>query len=253
MDIFKAMDKEAKEQRGVSDEWKDLAKVKDALLEGLVKKNNATAMKIVFYLAKSNIKLSDAFEDGEVTQITLSSSNLCEHCDISKKTLERNIEAMQKTSLKFVDDGDKITEYISLVPYAKFEAGKDKFQIKMFNKVLKLVVNVKNKYYSPVNVSNLMRLKSKHSLKMIQVLERINNYSKQAGKRKHLNLKELNLLFGVKYTRWSEFERRVLRPTQKELDHRSKLSFIYEANFERKEKGRPQFRDVTIDLVDNLP
>ena len=248
MDIFKAM----KQEQEVNEEWKDLAKVKDALLESLIKKNNAAAMKIVFYLAKSDIRLNDAFKDDELTLITLSSSNLCEHCHITKKTLERNIEKMQETSIKFLSDDGKITEYISLIPYAKFEANKDKFQIKMFNKVLNLVANVKNKY-SPVNVSNLMKLKSKHSLKMIQVLERINNYSNNAGKRKHLNLKELNLLFGVNYKTWGEFERRILKPTKDELDDKSKLTFLYEAQFEKSKKGRPSFKNVTIDLIDNLP
>ena len=61
----------------------------------------------------------------------------------------------------------------------------------------------------------------------------------------------LNGLFGVNYKNYYEFERKVLKPVQEELDKESQLTFIYNFNFEVTGRGRPPIKEVILYLKDN--
>jgi hypothetical protein len=84
----------------------------------------------------------------------------------------------------------------------------------------------------------------------LPLLNTIANYDIDIGKRKRMTLEELNEFFGTKYKRLLEVERKILIPIKDELDNNSKLSFIYDINFESLGKGRPRAKDVTIDVID---
>jgi hypothetical protein len=64
-----------------------------------------------------------------------------------------------------------------------------------------------------------------------------------------MTLQELNSFFGVKLKNWNEIERKIIKPAKEELDEKSKISFIYEPNYEVLGRGRPSFKDVSIDVV----
>jgi len=227
-------------------EVKEEVKISNALIEAFVRKNNLVALKTLFYIAKGNLKLSDT-----IVKIVIDTKSLCDYCNISMKTLQNNIVKMQETSIKFVYDND-IVEYISTIPRARFITGKNKLEIDIYPQVLKLIAEVKNKY-TVIEPENLMKLKSKHSIRMLMLLEYINTFSKNAAKRKTYTLFELNKMFGTEYPRMAEFERSILKPAKEELDSISKLSFQYEINYEAQPKGRPRAVGATIDLVNNTP
>lgn len=96
-----------------------------------------------------------------------------------------------------------------------------------------------------------MKLKNKHSIRLIAILEKISQYDKHVGKRVTYSLEELNGIFGTNYPRISEIDRKILKPVQKELNTLSKKSFIFQVNYEKKPKsiGRPRAVGVTIDLI----
>jgi hypothetical protein len=57
-------------------------------------------------------------------------------------------------------------------------------------------------------------------------------------------------MFDTNYKRMAQFEAEILKRTKEELDHNSKLSFIYEIKyFQQNPKGRPKAVGVTIDLI----
>ena len=95
-----------------------------------------------------------------------------------------------------------------------------------------------------------MQLKSKHSLRLLPLLQKIANYDEHIGKRKRMTLEELNEFFGTKYKRFAEIERRILFPAKEELDNNSNLTFVYEVNFIQLDKGRPKAHNITIDVVE---
>ena len=224
---------------------KNIAKISNALVEALVQKSNLGALKIVFYISKSNIELPKS----DLMTITIDTTHLCNYCDIDVKTLRRNINRMQETNVTFVEK-DVYEESIVVIPYFKFNYG-GTIEIKMFSKILKLIREVKNRF-TMIDVENLMKLKSKHSVRMILLLEMISGFSENVAKRKHYSLAELNGMFGTNYPRLKEFERNILIPVQKELNNKSKLSFIYEVKFDKEDitaPGRPKAVGVIIDLI----
>ena len=77
---------------------KDLVKISNSLVESFVSKNNAVALKMLFYIAKQRQK-----ESGEITTFTLSIDEFATYCKLDHRTIRDNIKAMQKTSVTFVE------------------------------------------------------------------------------------------------------------------------------------------------------
>lgn len=48
-----------------------------------------------------------------------------------------------------------------------------------------------------------------------------------------MSLDELNMLFGTNHKTWTDIERKILKPIKEDLDANSKISFAYEANFDK--------------------
>lgn len=229
----------------------NLVKIKNQLIEAFVKKSNLTALKILFYLAKDCSIVPEA----ESTKITLNTKQLCEYCNIDEKTLKRNVKQMTETSVSFTDEFGE--SFMSVIPKAKFNYS-GKLEILIFREVLGMVVEVKNKF-TTIDAKQIMKLSSKHSVRMLMLLEMISNFHRvedgvriELPKRKTYELEELNLLFGTSYPRLGEFEREILKKVKEELDNNSKLSFLYEIEYDKKpeSKGRPKAVRVTIDVID---
>lgn len=227
---------------------KNIAKVSNSFLESLIQNNNATTLKTIFYISKSDLVTTG--EDLMTFRIDI--KDMCEYCNLDAKTLRRNLKKMVETSVNIKHaDGEA---YISLIPFVDIKHN-GSLEVKMFKEVLNELIAVKNKF-TIIDVSNIMKLSSKHSLKMIQLVERINNYSDNVAKRKTMTLKELNAFFGVKYSRVGQIVSNVLEPAKREIDQYSKLSFIYEVEYDKTDitvRGRAKAVGVVIDVVRNTP
>jgi len=182
----------------------------------------------------------------------IDTKEMCTYCNIDVKTLRRNLKQMTETSIALPDD--KGVRYISLMPYVDIRY-KGQLEIKMFKEVLDELIAVKNRF-TIIDVSTIMKFKTKHSLKMIQLVERINSYSENVAKRKHYTLDELNLLFGVQYKRLVDLERKVIKPSKLELDQYSKISFVYRLDYDKDDitsPGRAKAVSLVLDVVNNTP
>lgn len=229
------------------------AKISNSLVESFVKKNNLGALKILFYLSKhcQDVPLKD-----NLVTVKINVSSLVKTCNMDVKTFKRNLKQMQETSLTFVSDTLKgvsptYEEWITVIPYIKWNYN-GFVEVQMFSKILKLVVGINNKF-TVIDIENLMSLRSKHSVRMIQLLEMIEGFSDVVAKRKTYSLVDLNSMFGTNYKNMYEFERKILVPTKKELDEVSKLTFLYEITFDKlvSARGRPNAVGVTLDLLSN--
>lgn len=224
------------------------AKVSNQLVEAFVKQNNLVAMKILFYIARAEFTVPNT----EIVKIPIRTNELIEYCNIDRQTLQRYVKRMVETSISIKDD--KKTSYMSVIPKASFVAGTDLLEVQVFQDVLKLIWEVKNRF-TIIDTKQLMKFKSKHSVRMIQILEMIAGFSPGVAKRKTYTLEELNLTFGTNYSRFAEIERKILKEVKEELDENSKLSFVYQIRYEKNPsgRGRPVADSVVIDLVSNVP
>lgn len=204
----------------------NLVPISNQLIESFVKKGNVVAFKILFYLAKCEIEIGS-----DVMLIKINTKQLCDFCNIDIKTLHRNIEQLTETSISIKDE--KSTSYITVLPYAKFNYS-GTLEIKIFKEILELIQASRNQF-TVIDASSVVKLSSKHSIKMIMLLEYISNFSDQIAKRKYYDLDELNLMFGTKYVRMGQFDKAILEPVKIELDGNSKLSFEYEIFYDKLE------------------
>ena len=226
----------------------DVAKISNSLIVSFVKQNNIVALKTLFYISRSNVAVPSA----KMATLSLDTSHLCDYCGIDIKTLKRNIKQMTETSINIVDDVSE--SYVTVIPKARFIKGTNKLEVDIYKEILELVWQVERRF-TVIDVKSLMNLSSKHSVRMIQLLEMINGFSDTVAKRKIYSLSDLNLMFGTSYVKFSEFERKILSPIKSELDINSKLSFVYQIVFidNPKGRGRPVADKVQIDLVRNTP
>jgi len=145
---------------------------------------------------------------------------------------------------------------MSLLPRYRLVPNRNIVEFDLYVRVAKMIIDVK-KNYTPMNIKELMKLKKPHSVRMLALLNRIDTYKDKDNnsipKRKKMTLDELNAFFGVNYKKWNMLEKTILKPVKEELDVHTTKSFIYEANYEVLGRGRPSFKDVTIDLIDNNP
>ena len=226
-------------------------KISNSFIENAISKSNLNALKTIYYLSiiLQNEDLKEKDPKSLIT-IRIDKRKMLKFTESSASGIIKTVEQMQKTSITFIDEENKLHEGMSLLPYYEFIANKNIVEIKLFVKIANLIIDVKRKYTN-INIKDLMKLKSPHTIRFLAMLNRISQYDKNVPKRKSLTLDELNLFFGTKYKKWNSIEAKILKPIQNELNNISNLSFIYESNFEALGRGRPKFKDVTIDLVNN--
>lgn len=224
------------------------SKVSNTFIENAISDSNLSALKTLYYLSSvlSEVDM-EKMQDDKIVGIKIDKREMLKFTELSADTIIKTTKQMQKTSITFYDEEGGI-EGMSLLPRYYFVPNKNIVELDLYVRVAKMIINVK-KNYTPMNIKDLMLIKNKHSLRLLALLCRISEYSDNVAKRKTMTLEELNLFFGTNYKSWSLIELKIIKPVKEELDANSKFSFVYESNFERLGRGRPSFRDVTIDLL----
>lgn len=209
---------------------------------------NKNALKTVFYLST----ILDNFNfKKELDTIEIDLREMFKHTGLTADIVKNNLKGMQKTSITFINEKEKIEEWIVLVPRIEFLYGQNKVKIDIYSKIAKLFIDVKENYqYTPMNIKTVLGLKNKHSFRLLPVLNMISRYDKNVAKRKEYSLADINDLFGTTYKTLYEIKRKILEPVKEELDNGSKISFVYQINSEKLGAGRPKATSVTIDVVE---
>lgn len=225
-------------------------KVANTFIENAITYSNVNTLKTIYYLATILEKEDLANEkDEKIIGIRIDKREMLKYTEMSAPTLQKTTKEMQKTSITFIDEKEGIIEGMSLLPRYKFVPNKNIVELDLYVRIAKMIVDVKNNY-TMMNIKELMKLRRSHSVRMLALLNHLNTTK---DKNKIITLDELNEFFGTKYKTWNEFERSLLKPVKVELDAHSTRSFTYESNYEILGRGRPSFRDVTIDVINNQP
>lgn len=228
---------------------KPYQKISNTFIENAINHSNANAIKVIFYLA-SLLEKNDINLNIDLTTLIIDTKQMLKYTDITSSEVRRTLKAMQQTSISFINDDLHEELMINLLPYINFNWGKNTVEIKLFNKISSLIIDVK-KNYTFIDTRTLMNLKNKHSLRLLPILNMLNQYSSNVGKRKIYNLEDINYIFGTNYKRLQDIQRKILEPVKEELDLNTKLTFAYQMNFDNFGKGRPRATTITIDLIDN--
>lgn len=222
------------------------SKVSNKFIHNTIHSNNLNALKTIFYLA--SVLETSKFKKEYISTIELDLNKMLLDTGITAKDIRYNLVSMQKTSISFISEDGDIEEHINLLPYIKIIWGKNRIIIKLFDKIINQILEVKRDY-TFLDIQALMTIKNKHTLRMLPLLHKLANYSDNVAKRIHLDLDALNEFFGTAYKRIIDIERKILIPIQNELLETSKLNFVYETQFDKcVGAGRPKAIEVTIDL-----
>jgi len=243
-----------KEKHETSKKPKVHRKISNTFIESAIQKNTAGAIKTIYYLASAieTIKDIDVMDGDKLITIKMDTRNMLQYTGMSLPDIKRNIKAMQQTSITYIDEEQNTETGISLLPYYQFVYGKHTIEVKVFVKIARQIIDVKRNY-SMIDTKSLMKFRSKHTLRLLPILYRISQYSDNVAKRKTFVLHELNALFGTKYKRLTDIEKYIIKKAKEELDAHSKLSFVYETNFDYFDAGRPKAVSITIDVIENAP
>jgi hypothetical protein len=222
-----------------------MKKISNNFIDNTINKNNLNAIKTIFYLAT----VLDNFDfDKEMDSLEIDLKSMFKYTNITAQEARNNLKAMQETSITFINEEKKWELHIVLIPRIEFFYGQNRIEIDLYSKIAKLIVEVKDNYtYVDTNV--LMSLKSKHTIRILPLLEKLRGYSSHIAKRKIMSLEALNQFFGTKYKNIYEIERKILKPAKEELDSRPIISFIYRVQMESFGRGRPRATSVVIDVI----
>ena len=244
--------RELKKQKLQNQKLQPHKRISNNFIDATIRNNTVGALKTIYYISALIEKIEQFETIGELNllQLNIDTRDMLKFTELALPDIKRNLKAMQGTSITFVNEELEEEEGINLLPYYKFIYGKNKIEIQIFKKIADLIVEVKQNY-TMIDTRALMRLKSKHTLKMLPLLMKISNYSSNVGKRKRMDLDDFNSFFGTSYKRLVEIERKILKPVQEELNLNSKLTFIYELNYAQIDLGRPKADNITIDVIDN--
>jgi len=236
----------------------NIAQISNPFLEAFIKNNDLVSFKVLLYIAKAKIdEVIDfsALDKDQVYKISIDLQNVAKYLNLDIRTIRNSIEKLNNTSINFrkIDEnGDDVEEFVNLLPKGKINYTSSTLDVWVFGEILHQIYATSK--YSYVQANNFVALTSKHSIRMLLLLERINNFSENVAKRKTYELDELNKLFGTRYNSYSLFVDRVLIPAKKDLDIHSSISFTYVKNKDKiLRKGRARIVGITIDLTNNQP
>ena len=225
---------------------KNKIKVSNDFVHSVITNNNSLTLKILFYIIlNGKLENNSEYSSRSVLELGLLKKTL----NIDFKTLRRNIQLIQKTLITINTSNNQIIDS-NIIHYAKYDYNTQTLICLIHNDVIAHLIELKNKF-TIIDLDNLFNLEGKHTIRLLLVLENLSGYT--YAKNSTYNLSELNKLFGTKYLSIREIERAVLIPVQKELDHYSKLTFIYDLLYDLdcSKVGRKPLIGVKIYLKDN--
>lgn len=226
---------------------KNSLKISNDFVNSIITKNNHLTLKILFYVVQNGTIIE---QNSQITTITLNLKTLKTNLDLDFKNLRQNLKQIQKTLITIQDKKNIID--ITLIPKVVYNYYEQTIELNLFNEVLNELKELKNKF-TTIDLDNLINLQNKHSIRLLTILENINGYDDNFGKVKYFSKDELNTLFNTNYKGVKEIERAILKPIQDELDQYSKLSFIYnlEYDIDTMKIGRKPIVGVKIYIKEN--
>ena len=160
-----------------------MQKISNNFLDNTIFKNNTGALKTIFYLSTilKDMDLKDK-DDESLIDLEIDLKEFISYSMLDERIVKRSVKAMQETSISFITTEElngkkKIKEelHISLLPMYKIIYGKSKIHLKLFVKIAKLFIDVESNW-TYLNTKQFMKLDSKHSIRMLGLLNKIDDY-----------------------------------------------------------------------------
>lgn len=208
-----------------------MRKISNDFLLNTIEKNNTSTLKTMFFLATILREMGlEKYTDDDLVQIEINKKEFQDYTMISDNTLRRNIKQMQQTSITFIDSENNTQSGVSLLPKYEILFGKNIIKLKIFGNIAKMIIDVE-KNYTFMNVKNVMKLDSKHSIRMLGLLNNLDSYSILPNDKKTLdqirdNLELINNPDYAKYVEQEDLVRKTEELKRKPLPKAINMSLM---------------------------
>ena len=222
--------------------------IANSLFLAFIQKNNLIGLKLAILFSGARMQI----EYDQNNRVQFDVELLCHLLQVTKRQLSTHLKTVSKVHFTYVNEEGGAGFTTPIHSYEYINRNK-KILIEVSSKAKALFTELsKGKYsFNQANAVNLMSLKHKHSLRMQLLLEQINNFDENVAKRKHYTLEQLNGYFGVKYRNYYDFEKKILKPVQQEINSSSKLGFLYQlVDNKPSGTGRPKIKEVIVDIIE---
>ena len=138
--------------------------------------------------------------------------------------LQRITLGLMKKALIIKEPEKKITIQVSWLDFAKYEEGEGLIKLSFSSKMHPFLLNLKETF-TTINLRDLMQFKSIHSIRIYELLKQYRDIGERT-----LSLEEIRECCGVskKLLNYSDFERKVVLISQKEINEKSDIRFKFE-------------------------
>lgn len=217
-------------------------KIANNFIQNVITSNTESALKIVWYLA-SIFNKCDMKND--INTFEVHEKDIEKQTNLDIRTIRRNLKAMMKTTVTFVDEEKKVDKHRQLIPGLDIQYD-GTIKIDVYTVVAKMIIEVVHENTTFINIPQLLKLNNKHSIRLLPLLETISKYDDTVKKQKTVDLKWCNSFFGTSYKALKYIDTKILSKVKEELDNNSTLTFTYKCNKRPIGKGRPAIVDITI-------
>lgn len=187
-------------------------------------------------------------EMSKCVKIELDIKTLMRESGMAYSTISDTIEKMKKASLQIYSQDKKTRTSTSIFPNAEYLDGQQKITIYMWADILLHLLQLQ--VWAQLDYKHIMRFKSEYTLRMYELLCKIQNQDYAAF---YKDIEQLNKDFDTKYTSVTDIKRKIIEVAKKELDQKSNFSFEYQIKYENKGKGRPAAVGITFYMTKNKP
>lgn len=220
-----------------------MQKISNNFLDNTIFKNNIGALKTIFYLS-TILKDMDlkSKNDDELIDVTINLKEFINYSMLDERIVRRSVKTMQETSISFITTEEfkgkstiKEELHINLLPMYKIIYGKSKIELKIFVKIAKLFIDVESNW-TYLNTKQFMKLDSKHSIRMLGLLNKIDSYD--------CNMNKLNI---------EEQVQKNLEPIQNgQITAEKQKQAIYKKNRELRTKDIAKVKDMTLEELNEF-
>ena len=157
-----------------------MRKISNDFLLNTIEKSNSSTLKTMFYISTimRDVNL-DKYGEDDLVKVLINKKKMLEYTMLTDETIRRNLKTMIATAITYVNKDKELEEGVALITKYRIYWNKGEIELFIFPKIAKMIIDVGDNY-TFLNTKHIMKLESKHSIRMLGLINNIDTYSFKA-------------------------------------------------------------------------
>lgn len=191
------------------------------------------------------LQKSDVFDNQNIIRVSYDANELREMLNIGDlRTIRGIIKGLQRCVISYQNIDESWEADINVFAVGKYFAG-GVVEIGIVPDML-LFFKKLDEHYTKLNMKELVQLNSQYSIRIYQLMRKLQYIPLPGAKSKKYTLQEFQVIVGSNYKRWADLERKVIKPSVDEINKKTRIWVEYKANYKKVNRGRPPVESVTF-------